>query len=118
MGSPALRPVFKLFVSGAAEYSGLKLELLTQELNALCGGNSVLERIDVRDDPRQVRDYSVVVTPILIRVSPWPQRRIFGDLQGRLGLLAPTPLEPSGSGEPVSSTASVPQSQAGGGQNE
>lgn len=96
---------YKLFVSSATEFVGLRLELLQQELSAVGNGPVQLERIDVREDPRQARDWGVVLTPILIRVSPIPQRRVFGDLQGRaLQLLAaPSAPEVGAGATPVSS---------------
>ena len=53
-------------------------------INSICrkhlGGCKMIEIIDVLEDPlRTLRD-GVFVTPTLVRVSPAPMRRMFGDL--------------------------------------
>jgi circadian clock protein KaiB len=84
VSKPPRRVVLRLFVAGATASS----EKAKTSLNAVCaelraqrpGGDIQLETIDVLTDPDTALLDQVFATPTVIRVSPGPARRLFGDL--------------------------------------
>jgi len=77
----------RLYVAGEAPNSLAAVANLHVAL-ARCAEHSVqVETIDVLRDPdRALRD-GVLVTPMLVRVAPLPERRVLGNLRDRDTLL-------------------------------
>lgn len=81
---PARRIVLRLFVAGAtasAEKAKASLKAICDDLRAHSHESNVeLEIIDVLTDPDMALLDQVFATPTVIKVSPGPARRLFGDL--------------------------------------
>ena len=81
---PARRIVLRLFVAGAtasSEKAKASLNSICDDLRARSHENTVeLTVIDVLTDPDPALLDQVFATPTVIRVSPGPARRLFGDL--------------------------------------
>jgi circadian clock protein KaiB len=74
-------------VAGESPNSVAALANLRGALRNCLEAEYALEIIDiVRDPGRGVRD-GVLVTPMLIKAEPFPERRVLGDLQDRERLL-------------------------------
>jgi circadian clock protein KaiB len=71
---------FRLYVAGDSPNSTLAI----CNLNAICekhlAGRHEIEIVDVLLHPKRALDEGIVLTPTLIRVSPTPLRKIFGNL--------------------------------------
>jgi circadian clock protein KaiB len=80
--------VLRLYIAGDARNSIAAVRNLHSAL-ADCGAGSVsVEIIDILTDPeRGLRD-GILVTPMLIKMEPAPERRILGSLLDRPRLLA------------------------------
>ncbi|MBL8645352.1 MAG: circadian clock KaiB family protein [Rhodospirillaceae bacterium] len=78
------RVVLRLFVAGAtpsAEKAKTALDTICTDLRAAAPGASIdLQVVDVLADPDLALMDQVFATPTVIRVSPGPSRRLFGDL--------------------------------------
>ncbi len=81
---PTRRVSMRLFVAGAtasSEKAKAALNTICDDLRARAPGHDVdLEIIDVLADPDTALLNQVFATPTVIRVSPGPARRLFGDL--------------------------------------
>jgi circadian clock protein KaiB len=81
---PARRIVLRLFVAGStasSEKAKTSLNTICDDLRARSPENNVeLDVIDVLTDPDTALLDQVFATPTVIRVSPGPARRLFGDL--------------------------------------
>ena len=88
---PSLR--LRLYVAGDSPNSARAVDNLRAALAELARAPDEVEIIDVLRAPeRGLRD-GVLVTPMLLRVSPSPERRILGNLSDRavlLGVLSTT----------------------------
>ncbi len=88
---------FRLYVAG----DGPNSVQATANLSAVCGewlpGRHEIEIIDVLKDKRRALKDGILLTPLLIKLSPRPVRRIAGSLSDResllqaLGITAPNP---------------------------
>lgn len=86
--SPAGAVRLTLYVAGDAPNSLGARAHLTAALAELSDHEIEVEIVDVVSDPdRGLRD-GVLVTPMLIRRAPLPERRILGNLRDRALLLA------------------------------
>ena len=78
------RVVLRLFIAGAtdsAEKAKAALETICADLRSADVSSSVdLQIVDVLADPDLALMDQVFATPTVIRVSPGPSRRLFGDL--------------------------------------
>jgi circadian clock protein KaiB len=78
------RIVLRLFVAGAtasAEKAKAALDVICADLRSADVSSSVeLQVVDVLADPDLALMDQVFATPTVIRVSPGPSRRLFGDL--------------------------------------
>ena len=78
------RIVLRLFVAGAtssAEKAKLALDTICRDLRAVNPtANVELQTVDILADPDIALMDQVFATPTVIRVSPGPARRLFGDL--------------------------------------
>jgi circadian clock protein KaiB len=73
----------RLYVAGGSPNSVTALANVQSLLERYPGHHITLEVIDVVRDPgRGVRD-GVLVTPMLVKAEPLPERRVLGNLQDR-----------------------------------
>ena len=71
--------VLRLYVVGGTPPSERALASLP-DLRSAIGEDSEVEVIDVRERPDIAEQERILATPLLVRVSPPPVRRIIGDL--------------------------------------
>lgn len=88
-----LRPHLRLYVAGESPNSVSALANLRAALAEHAGLSVELEIIDVLRDPgRALRD-GVLITPMLVRLRPPPERRVLGNLRDRATLLGALGIE-------------------------
>lgn len=75
----AARTVLRLYVVGGTQASERALHGL-ERLSAALPGDAELEVVDLREQPEVAERERIVATPLLVRVSPEPVRRVVGDL--------------------------------------
>jgi circadian clock protein KaiB len=78
--SPPVSYVLRLFVAGTTTRSQSAITNVRRICDKYLPGRFDLEVIDVYTHPRETRDFQIVATPTLVKVSPEPLRRIVGDL--------------------------------------
>jgi circadian clock protein KaiB len=77
-----------MYVAGGAPNSVMALINLRSVLAEHCNGDAEVEVIDLLKEPwRGLRD-RVLVTPMLLRIEPLPERCMVGTLSDRAALLA------------------------------
>jgi len=72
--------VLKLYVSGASPNSLRAIDNLQQILETHLAGKYNLTIIDVRQDAAVAEQQQIIALPMLIKVSPLPERRLIGDM--------------------------------------
>jgi circadian clock protein KaiB len=72
--------VLRLFVSGLPPRSQRAIDNLRRVCDRFLAGRHRIEVIDLRDSPGSANDEQIVATPTLLKVLPFPPRRIIGDL--------------------------------------
>jgi circadian clock protein KaiB len=86
---------FRLYVAGDAPNSTMAVA----NLRALCAehlpARHEIEIIDVLRDPQRALTDGVLLTPMLLKLSPKPLRRVVGTLNERAPLLLALGLEPA-----------------------
>ena len=75
--------VLRLFVAGTTTRSQNAITNVRQICDLHLAGRFELEVIDVYAHPQATVDFQIVATPTLVKVSPFPLRRIVGDLSDR-----------------------------------
>jgi circadian clock protein KaiB len=86
-GDGGERPKVRLYVAGTSPNSRQARANLEAALGQFPDHRIEVEIIDVLGDPeRSLRD-GVLVTPMLVKVAPAPERRILGRLSDRTTLL-------------------------------
>lgn len=75
----APRTVLRLYVVSGTQASERALRGV-ERLSATLDGDADLEVVDLRERPEVAEQERIVATPLLVRVSPAPVRRIVGDL--------------------------------------
>jgi circadian clock protein KaiB len=88
--------VLRLFVAGTTTRSQSAISSIRRICDQFLAGRFDLEIIDVYVNPAKTRDYQVVATPTLVKVSPEPLRRVVGDLSDQARVLASLGLSPFG----------------------
>jgi circadian clock protein KaiB len=82
MKKPALYK-FRLYVAGGSPNSAKA----TANLQALCDeilvGRHEIEVVDILKEPHRALDDGVLLTPMLVKLSPAPIRKIIGSLNDR-----------------------------------
>ncbi|HEY4028952.1 MAG TPA: circadian clock KaiB family protein [Caulobacteraceae bacterium] len=87
--SPELETyVLRLFVAGTTTRSQNAITNVRLICDQHLRGHVDLEVIDVYTHPQETRDFQIVATPTLVKVTPEPLRRIVGDLSNRERVLA------------------------------
>ena len=85
-GKPQL--VLRLYIAGDARNSTAAVDNLRAAL-ADCGAARVdVEIIDILTDPERGLQDGILVTPMLVKIEPPPERRVLGSLHDRPRLLA------------------------------
>jgi circadian clock protein KaiB len=72
--------VLKLYVSGASPNSLRAIDNLQQILETHLADRYNLTIIDVRQDAAVAEQQQIIALPMLIKVSPLPERRLIGDM--------------------------------------
>jgi circadian clock protein KaiB len=80
--------VLRLFIAGATVRSQRAISTLRRLCDDHLAGRCDVQVIDVYHDPEATRQYQIVATPTLVKVSPAPLRRIVGDLSDPAKLLS------------------------------
>ena len=81
MTAPTPAPyTFRLYVAGHSEPSQTAESRLRSLCEALLPGRYELEVIDVTERPDIAAEERIVVIPTAVRLTPWPQRWVIGDL--------------------------------------
>jgi circadian clock protein KaiB len=75
--------VLRLFVAGTSTRSQQAVTNVRRICESHLAGRFDLEVIDVYTHPQETRDFQIVATPTLVKLSPDPVRRIVGDLSDR-----------------------------------
>lgn len=78
--------VLRLFVAGDAPNSVLARKNLGLALADVSVDQARVEVVDVLTDPERALRDRVLVTPMLVRIAPAPERRIVGCLRDVAGL--------------------------------
>jgi circadian clock protein KaiB len=78
---------FRLFVAGNAQNSTRALANLNALCQAALPGRHHIEVVDIFRDPKLAMAEKVIMTPTLIKLSPWPVARIIGTLSHSATLL-------------------------------
>ncbi len=88
---------FRLYVAGDGPYSMQAIANLRAVCDQLLPGRHEIEVVDVLTHKRRALDDGVMLTPLLIKLSPGPVRKVAGSLSQRdalleaLGIAAQTP---------------------------
>ncbi len=78
---------FRLYLSEINETSNAIAAEVKSSLTAALQGRFSLQIIEVLDNPELALEDLVLVTPTLLRKSPPPPRKIFGNLRDRARVL-------------------------------
>ncbi len=73
------RTILRLYVVGGTQASERALHG-AERLNAALAGEAELEVVDLRERPEIAEQERILATPLLVRISPEPVRRVVGDL--------------------------------------
>jgi circadian clock protein KaiB len=72
--------VLRLFVSGLPPRSQRAIDNLRSVCERFLAGRHRIEVVDLRESPGSANDEQIVATPTLLKLLPFPPRRIIGDL--------------------------------------
>ena len=72
--------ILRLFVTGASPNSSRAISNLKQICETYLKDNYELEIIDVYQQPMIAEREQIIALPMLLKVSPSPERRLMGDL--------------------------------------
>ncbi len=70
----------RLFVAGDSARASVALRSLQSLIGTSLPPDTELEVVDILEHPEIAEEVGVLATPLVIRVSPPPQRRVIGDL--------------------------------------
>jgi circadian clock protein KaiB len=65
-----------------------RVMLALDDLRGVLGDSAAIEVIDLRDRPDLAEREGILATPLLVRTSPLPERRVIGDLSDPTRVLA------------------------------
>jgi circadian clock protein KaiB len=94
--------VLRLFVAGTTTRSQTAILNIRSICDEHLAGRFDLEVIDVYTHPQQTRDFQIVATPTLVKLTPAPLRRIVGDLSDRVRILNVLSIDAAGDPEETS----------------
>lgn len=100
-------PVLKLFVTGRNRLADRAQRNLRRVRDAVPDLDVTV--VDILESPEEAEQERIVATPLLIRVSPPPQKRLFGDLSDVRVVLSELDLWDDGSSESLRAASSTPQ---------
>lgn len=80
ISAPKAEFVLRLFVTGASPNSVRAIANLKELCEEYLPGNYTLEVIDVHQEAAVAQREQIVALPLLIKKSPYPERRMIGDL--------------------------------------
>lgn len=83
----------RLYVAGNAPNSLAALANLRSALAAFPKHSVDIELVDVFSDPQRALRDGILVTPILVKFEPLPERRVVGNLRDRGTLLGALGLD-------------------------
>jgi circadian clock protein KaiB len=75
----AAQTILRLYVVGGTQASERALHSVGR-LRSELAGEAEVEVVDLREQPEVAERERIVATPLLVRVTPEPVRRIVGDL--------------------------------------
>ncbi|MEW6088887.1 MAG: circadian clock KaiB family protein [bacterium] len=71
--------IFRLYISGEKEESKHLVEKLEEIFKKQLNINAELNIVDILKDPRAAEEDKILIVPTLIKISPIPVKKIFGD---------------------------------------
>ena len=86
----------RLYVAGSSANSVVAAANLRALLEEVPEIDAEVEIIDVLVDPDRARHDGVIITPMLVRVDPAPERRLLGNLRDRGALRRTLGLDGAG----------------------
>lgn len=72
--------VLRLYVAGASPNSTRAIVNLKEICERYLSGNYSLQIIDVHQEKHQVFDHQLLALPLLVKISPYPERKLIGDM--------------------------------------
>ena len=78
---------FRLYVAGDSPNSAKAIVNLRTLCHEILDNRHEIEVVDVLRDPRKALEDGVLLTPMLVKLSPGPVRKIVGSLQHREPIL-------------------------------
>jgi len=78
---------FRLYVAGDSPNSAKAIVNLRTLCQEILDNRHEIEVVDVLRDPRKALEDGVLLTPMLVKLSPGPVRKIVGSLQHREPIL-------------------------------
>jgi circadian clock protein KaiB len=79
-GNGAETYVLRLFISGASPNSIRAVENTKSICEEHLADNYSLEIIDIHQQPHLAQDQDVIAVPLLLKLSPYPKRKMIGDM--------------------------------------
>ena len=79
-GGAAKPWILKLFVAHGSAASAVAIVQLKRIKDEYLPPNSIIEVIDIGEEPEAAENEQILAVPTLVRKSPLPVRRIIGDL--------------------------------------
>ena len=80
--------LMKLFVAGDSPRSERAIQNLEELCNRTMKNNYEITIVDVLEQPAIAEEDKIMATPTLIKLTPYPSRRIVGDLSDQAKVLA------------------------------
>ena len=84
---------FRLYVAGDAQNSAQAVTNLTSLCRAHLAGQHEIEVVDVFREPKRALTDGILMTPTLVKLEPYPIRRVVGTLSQTTVLLQALGLE-------------------------
>lgn len=73
-------PIRLLLFFAGARTSPAPFRKTADELQAILGSAHTVQLVDISAEPEKAIEYHIIATPMMIKQSPGPERRVFGDL--------------------------------------
>ena len=70
----------RLFVAGASARASVAQRSLESLIGSSLPPDTELEIVDILEHPEAAEEHGILATPLVIKLSPAPQRRVIGDL--------------------------------------